>query len=78
MEAIDFDGVTVRIAESQEEYQTLPAKQCSNGAMMFAFKLDKEEIKEINKTGVIFWQQFVGSNDMQPIAMSTLRNRLSE
>ncbi len=78
MIAIDFEGVTVKIAEHQDEYITLPAKQCPDGSMMFCFELDEEELKEVIKTKRIFWKQFVGNADMQPIGMSTLRNRHSE
>jgi len=78
MIAIDFPGVTVKIAEHQEEFQTLPAKECPNGSMMFCFELDQEELDEINKTKRIFWQQFTGGKPMQPIGMSTLRRRMSE
>jgi len=78
MIAIDFEGVTVKIAEHQPEFQTLPAKQCKDGGMIFCFELDEEELAEVNKTKRIFWKQFVGDQPMQPIAMSTLRNRLSE
>lgn len=75
MEAIEFEGVNVRIAEHQPEYQTLPAK-IENGSAMFAFKLDEEELKEVAKTGVIYWKQFTQGQPMQPVGMSVLKSRL--
>lgn len=77
MMAIEFKGFNVKIAENQEEYETLPAfynKQ--EGSMTFCFQLNKEEIEEIQKTGRIFFKQLTFHRPMQPIAMSTMQSDL--
>ena len=45
MDASEFPEVNVRIAEKQEEYQTLPAYfNKKEGSKTFCFKLSKDEI----------------------------------
>jgi uncharacterized protein with LGFP repeats len=77
MIAIEFPEVNIGIAEFQEEYETLPAyHNLTEGSVTFAFKLNKEEMDEIVKTGIIYFKQLTGNNSMQPISMSTIKSDL--
>ena len=73
MKPIEFEQVNVRIAENQEEYETLPAyiEEAPTGTIVTCFKLEKEEIEEIVKTGKIWHQQLAFHKPMQPILLST-------
>ena len=58
--------VNIKIAENQEEYQTLPANY-SDGLVTFAFDLDVQSLDEIGKTGKIYVSMLTGGKPMQPI-----------
>ena len=53
--------VNVRIAEKQEEYETLPAHKTSTGIMAVAFDLTDEDIEKIKKHKKIYYLQVVGN-----------------
>ena len=77
MTAIEFDEVNVRIAEHQEEYETLPAFiNQGEGSATFCFQLNKEELDEIAKTGKIWFKQLTFGKPMNPISMSTQKDDL--
>lgn len=77
MKAVEFQEMNVKIAEKQDEFQTLPAKKDEmEGSMTFCFKLSEAEIKQVNETGCIWWKQFTGLKAMQPIATSCLKKDL--
>lgn len=77
MEAQDFKEVTVRIAEKQPEYQTLPAHYNENeGSLTFCFELNEKEIEQVQKTGKIWIKQITFGGDMNPIAPSCLKEDL--
>lgn len=74
MKAVEFPEVNVRIAEHQDEYQTLPAHHNKEeGSMTFCFELSEEEKKQVAETGKIYWKQLTGNDPMQPIASTCLK-----
>lgn len=77
MDAIDFKEANIKIAEEQEEYQTLPAYyNQKEGSMTFGFKLTPKELEEVNKTGTIFIKQLTFGNPLQPIGTSCIKDEL--
>lgn len=77
MQPIEFKEVNVRIAEHQEEYQTLPAfHNEKEGSMTFCFKLSEDEMSRINATDEIWFKVLTFGNPLQPIALSTNKEDL--
>lgn len=77
MKASEFEEVNVRIAEDQEEYETLPAfHNVQEGSMTFCFKLTDDEINRIYATGEIWLKQLTFGKAMNPIALSTNKEEL--
>lgn len=71
MKAKEFDEVNVRLAEHQEEYQTLPVHyNPTEGSMSFCFELSEEERKQVNETGEIWVKVLTFGNAMQPILVT--------
>ncbi|MBR8535400.1 hypothetical protein KDU71_07495 [Carboxylicivirga sediminis] len=74
MKALEFEEVNSRIAEKQEEYETLPAciridkPECH---IITCFELSDEEIEEIVKTKKLWHVQLSFAQPMQPILMTT-------
>lgn len=77
MEAKEFKEVNVRIAEHQEEYQTLPAYyNQQEGSMLFCFELSEDEMNRIKATGEIWFKMLTFGQPMQPICLSTNKEDL--
>lgn len=77
MNTIEFDEVNVRIAEHQEEYETLPVfYNKEEGSITCCFELSQEEKDQVLKTGKIWFKQLTFGNPMQPIAMSVIKDEL--
>lgn len=77
MTAIEFPEVNVRIAEHQDEYETLPGfYNTKEGSITFCFQLNKEELEEINRTGCVYFKQITFGKPMNPVAMSTQKEDL--
>lgn len=77
MKAVEFPEVNVRIAESQPEYETLPAfHNPKEGSMTFCFELSPDELEQIGKTGKIYIKQLTFNRAMQPIAGTCLKEEL--
>ena len=77
MTAVEFEEVNLRIAEHQDEYETLPAyHNPEEGSVTFCFQLNKEELDEIAKTGKIYFKQLTFNKSLQPINMSTEKSLL--
>lgn len=75
MKSIEFPEVNVRIAENQDEYETLPAFYDENEmSMTFCFELDPDELEQVGKTGRIFIKQLTFNQPMQPIFGSCLES----
>jgi len=82
MKAIEFSEVNVRIAEHQDEYETIPAYvRKDDGTSLIAvtmcFELNKEERKQVSKTGHI-WHTVLTQpkTKFNPIRMDTLKPEL--
>ncbi len=81
MKAIEFPEVNLRIAEKQEEYETIPVniqphKESHNyfNQVTMCFELDPEEIKQVKATGRVWLTMLVPTNkNFYPIATSFLR-----
>lgn len=72
MKSIEFKEVNLRIAEHQEEYETLPALvNTEKGTVTSCWKLSEEELKIINETGVFWVQQLSFNQPLQPIYITT-------
>jgi hypothetical protein len=79
MEFIEFDGVNIRIAENQPEYQTLPAqlgllpiidahgRECEGVAMTCCAKLDEAELEQVRTTGCVYLTILTFGQNLQPI-----------
>lgn len=84
MKAIEFPEVNIRIAENQEEYETLPVNAQpdpeSNGyfqRVTMCFELDEEEKRQVAETGKIWHTVLVPpQTGFHPVAMSTLKPEL--
>ncbi len=76
MESVEFKEVNVRIAEHQEEYETLPVfldKRDPSAPVTMCFHLDNEEQLQVMETGQIWLTVLTFNNNFQPIAMSCLK-----
>ena len=73
MEALEFKEQNTKIAEKQEEYNTLPAFiDQRKGTMTACFKLSEEELKQVEEDGVVYLTIFTGNRPLQPIGSSFL------
>lgn len=71
MKAKEFDEVNVRLAEHQEQYQTLPAHyDQEKKSLSFCFELSEEELKQVNETGEVWVKVLTFGNPMQPILVT--------
>ena len=76
MKAIEFPEVNVRIAEKQEEYETLPVHvdmSDNRTKTTMCFELNEEERKQVAETGRIWVQMLTFGYSFHPISMSFLK-----
>lgn len=71
MKSINFPEATNKIAEHQEQFNTVisqwnPDEQSVN----MCFELDEEEMKQLNKTKRVWFKQITGGKRMNPILIS--------
>jgi hypothetical protein len=72
MNASEFPEVNVRIAEKQEEFQTIPAFwNKKEGSMTFCFKLSESERNRMYATGEVWMKVYTGGREFHPIGLST-------
>jgi hypothetical protein len=77
MIAKEFDEVNLRIAENQDEYQTLPAYcNTQEGSAMFCMELTELEKEIVAKTGCLYMKVLTFNKPLQPIAMSCIKEDL--
>jgi hypothetical protein len=77
MKAVDFPEVNVKIAEHQEDYETLPVfSNPEEGSIVSCFKLSKEELKIVKRDGVVYLKQLTFNRPMQPISLSVIKSEL--
>ena len=62
----DVLKVNVKIAESQEEFITIPAHKTKTGIYAYAMELTEADIEKIKKEKKIYIARIVGSGDFQP------------
>lgn len=81
MKAKEFPQVNVRIAEHQEEYETLPVHvdmyDPATPATM-CFELSEEEKKQVAETGQIWLTILTFGQPFHPIGMSCLKPEFKE
>lgn len=76
MKAINFKEVNVRIAENQEEYETLPVKinlVDPAAPTTMCIELDQAEINQVVRTGRIWLTVLTFKQNFHPIKMSLLK-----
>ena len=76
MRAIEFPEVNVRIAEHQEEYETLPVFADASKAevpVTMCFELSDEEKKQVDETGKIWLTVLCFGGSFHPINNSCLK-----
>ena len=79
MKAVNFPQANVQIAESQEQYNTLPAYVSGeNGEVTVCFELDEDELKQVQETGRIWLSFLTFNNPLQPIFGSCLEPYFKE
>jgi len=79
MKSIEFPEQTHKIAEHQEDYQTLPAYiDAGDGIVTCCFELTDEEVDEVIKTKQIWHTQYIGNDPMQPIMMMAKKPNLQQ
>ena len=73
MKAVEFDQVNIKIAEHQDEYQTLPAHfNKAQGTVTACFELDEAEKQQVAEEGKIYITLWTGGQSLQPIHSSVL------
>ena len=78
MKAIDFPEANVKIAETQPEYETLPAYVAGDGEVTVCFKLEKPELDQVLETGCIWLSFLTFGQPFQPIYGSCLKPQFQE
>ena len=76
MTATEFTEVNLRIAEKQEEYQTLPVFLDQTDPTLPAtmcFELDENELQQVKETGKIWLTVLTFGKHFQPIEMSLMK-----
>jgi len=77
MKAIEFPEVNLRIAESQEQFETLPAYHNEEeGSITICFKLSIDEINRLRATDELWFKIKTGNESMHPIMLSTNKEDL--
>lgn len=73
MKAIDFKQANIKIAEHQEEYQTLPADyDAVGGTVTVCFELDLVEKKQVAEDGRIYLTIHTMGQPLHPIGPTVL------
>ncbi len=76
MEFITFPEVNQTIAETQEDYQDLPAHVSPDGHVTMCMKLNEEELEQVKTKGVIWLQIYNGKREFAPISPTLLDPRV--
>ena len=77
MKSINFDGVTNKIAEHQEQFNTVFVQiNVNDHSVNMCFEFSREELEEITKTGKIWYKQINGSNQMHPMLLSPFKDQI--
>lgn len=76
MKAVEFPEVNLRIAENQDEYETLPVHINTEDPTVPAtmcFELDEAERKQVAETGQIWLTVLTFGQHFHPIGMTLLK-----
>jgi hypothetical protein len=72
MKALEFTEANMKIAENQDKYNTLPAfYNIVEGSVLACFEVTDEDLKQIKKTGKIWYKQLTFGKSLQPMQLST-------
>tara|TARA_R110000851_G_scaffold108617_1_gene230046 strand:- start:29621 stop:30025 length:405 start_codon:yes stop_codon:yes gene_type:complete len=79
MKSIQFKEATNKIAENQEQFNTVisqwnPEEQSVN----MCFKLDEAEFAEISRTRKVWYKQVIGTGRMNPMRISPFKKQMIE
>jgi hypothetical protein len=79
MKSINFSEATNKIAEKQEEFNTVisqwnPEEQSVN----MCFELDEAEFAEISRTRKLWYKQLIGNRTMNPMRISPFKKQMIE
>ena len=79
MKSVDFEGSNKKIAEHQEEFQTIHAFQHKRRPEFYAcFELSDAEAANVAETKQIWYMQQTGNAKMQPMNLFAFRPTLAE
>lgn len=71
MRAIEFEEQNLKIAEEQDQFETLPAHYDeSSGIVTTCWKLELSEVKRLVEDGVLYLQVQTGGEPLQPLRMT--------
>ncbi len=79
MQPIEFPEQNLVFAKDQPEYQPLPVfynRESANGEVISAWKLSEEELKQINETGVIWFNMYTFHKPPMPIYLTTKKEEV--
>lgn len=71
LEPQEFSQVTVRIAEHQPEYQTLPAHTTEDGRVITCFHVTPDQMADMARSGELWVQIYTFGNPLQPLCVHT-------
>ena len=78
-ESTKFSTGKRKIAENQEEYETLPAHiGGKSGEVTICFELDRKERKQVQETGQIWLSVLTFNSPLQPIHQSCLKPKFKK
>ncbi|MEN8123445.1 MAG: hypothetical protein ABFS35_24120 [Bacteroidota bacterium] len=77
MKSINFEEATIKIAEHQEEFNTVFAQRNEReGSVNICFELTLEELRKIQETGKIWYKQITYNNNMRPMRISPFKHEI--
>jgi len=79
MKSVNFPEVTNKIAEHQEEFQTVHVqRQEEDGSVNMCFEFTQDELDQISETGKIWYKQVIGNGKMNPMRLAAFKNEIIE
>lgn len=79
MKSVEFPEVQFKIAEHQDEFNTVHAQyQEKDGSLNMCFEFTQDELDEISATGKIWYKQVVGKGQMHPMRLAAFKNEIIE
>lgn len=77
MKSVTFNEATNKIAEHQDEFQTVHSQfQPGDKSVNICWELEDEEIEEIIKSKKIWYKQVIGDRNMNPMLISTKKDEI--